>query len=265
MNRIDKKFKQLKKEKKKAFVAYIAAGDPSLKVTEKLIFELENCGVDIIELGIPFSDPLADGPTIQAASERALKNKVDLRAIFKLVAKIRKHSQISIVFMTYFNPVYRYGIDRFVRDSAVKGVDGVIVPDLPPEEAAELVNAARKKNFKTIFLLAPTSSKKRIKLISKVSSGFIYYVSLTGVTGTRDKLPLEVISRLNTIKKFSKKPLCVGFGVSKPSQITYLKKMADGIIVGSAIVKVIQKNLGKKNLVKNVGRFTKKLVEATHE
>jgi len=264
MNRIDKKFKQLKKEKKKAFIAYITAGDPSLKATKDLVLELERRGTDIVELGVPFSDPLADGPTIQAASERALKKGVDLTSIFNLVKKIRVSSQIPIVLMTYYNPVLSYGVKRFVDTAAAKGVDGVIIPDLPPEEAKELIAASRKKKFSTIFLLAPTSPAKRIKMISKYSGGFIYYVSLTGVTGARESLPKEVTARIKAVRRAVKKPVCVGFGISTALQVKQVLKAADGVIVGSAIIKTIQKNLKDKNLVKRVGNFIEKLSEVAH-
>ncbi len=180
MNRVNKKFKEL--GKKKALIIYITAGYPSLSKTKELILELEKNGVDIIELGIPFSDPLADGPTIQLASERALKNHVSLKDVIALVRDVRKKTEIPLVFMTYYNPVFHFGVDRFVNEAALAGVDGVIIPDLPPEEAKALIKYSKKENFADIFLLTPTSSDERIRIISKASSGFIYYVSLTGVS-----------------------------------------------------------------------------------
>jgi len=264
MNRIDKMFKELKKIRRKAFVAYITAGDPRLSLTEKLVPVLEDAGVDCIELGIPFSDPLADGPTIQAASQRALKNKINLKQIFAMVKRLRKKRSIPIAFMTYYNPVLQYGLDRFITACVANGVDGIIVPDLPDEEAHELIRYAKKSNVSTIFLVAPTSTRERIQTIASDSTGFIYYISLTGVTGARKKLPKEVISRVRLIKSMSKKSVCVGFGISKADQAKQIAKIADGIIVGSAIIKVIEKNIRSKGLISKVSKFTKQLAGAVH-
>jgi len=261
-NRINKKFSELKRRKKKAFIAYLTAGYPSISATEKLVLELEKNGVDVIELGVPFSDPLADGPTIQMSSAAALKKGADLASIFKLIRRIRLKSQVPIVLMTYYNPVHNYGVKRFVKDAVSSGADGIIIPDLPPEEAGELINASRKKAFNTIFLLAPTSPASRIRLISGVSRGFIYYVSLTGVTGARKQLPPEVSAKIRSIKRIAKRPLCVGFGVSTPEQVKSVAKSADGVIVGSAIIKAIQRSLGRKDLASRVGKYVKGLADA---
>jgi len=260
MNRIDKKFKELKSRKKKAFLAFIMAGDPSLSITRKLIFELERQGTDIIELGVPFSDPLADGPTIQRSSERALKNRINLNSVFKLVKSVRSKTNIPIVFLMYYNLINHYGLRKFVQRAMAEGVDGVIVPDLPPEESNELRRVAKKNNFAVIHLLAPTSSTRRIKMVADASSGFIYYVSLTGTTGAREDLPKEISSSLRKIKRLTKKPISVGFGISRPEQVRSISKLADGIIVGSAIIKVIERNIGKNGLVKKVGGFVRKLI-----
>ena len=259
MNRIDKKFKELKKRRKKAFVAFIMAGDPSIAITKKLVFELERQGADIIELGVAFSDPLADGPTIQRSSERALKKKVNLDVVCRLVKEIRQKTQIPIAFLTYYNLLYHYGLERFVQKAKFSGVDGVIVPDLPPEESGELRRIAQKKNFSLIHLLAPTSSRQRIKMIANTSTGFIYYVSLTGTTGIRKELPKELSSSLRLIKRLTKKPVCVGFGISTPQQVKAVSRLTDGVIVGSAIIKTIEKNIGKQRLVENVGKFVRRL------
>lgn len=261
MNRIDKKFKELKKKREKAFIAFIMAGDPSLAVTRKLIFELEKQGADIIELGVPFSDPLADGPTIQRSSERALKNKINVDSVCDLVKNVRSKTQIPIAFLTYYNLVYHRGLEGFVRKAKVSGVDGVIIPDLPPEESEELRRIGKKNKFSIIHLLAPTSSEERIKMVSNASTGFIYYVSLTGTTGVRKELPKEIASSLRKIKKITKRPLCVGFGISRPEQVKQISRLADGVIVGSAIIKVIEKNTGKKDLVRKVGRFVSTMFE----
>lgn len=258
-NRIDKKFVELKRKKKKAFIAFIMAGDPSLAVTGTLISELEKSDVDIVELGVPFSDPLADGPTIQRASERALRKRVNLDSVFNLVKAVRVHTEIPIVFLTYYNLILHYGLSRFIDSARYSGVDGVVIPDLPPEESLELRRIAAKSSVALIHLAAPTSSDKRLKNIAVSSTGFIYYVSLTGTTGARKKLPKEITSSLNRIHRITKKPVCVGFGISTPAQVKAISKSADGVIVGSAIIKVIEKNIGKKDLVKKVGRFVRGL------
>ncbi len=264
MNRIDKKFGELKKAKKKALLAYITCGDPNLKTTERLIQVLEKSGVDLIELGIPFSDPLADGPTIQAASERALEHSVNVKDAMRLVRSIRERSEIPILFMTYYNPVLKYGLGRFTRDCGKSGVDGVIVPDLPYEEAGGLMRFSKRLDLKTVFLLAPTSTRDRIANVARCSTGFIYYVSLTGVTGARKKLPKELIGNLKRLKRMTPKPVCVGFGISKPDQARELARFCDGIIVGSAIIKVIEKNLRKKKLFEEVELFVQGLARAIH-
>lgn len=253
MNRIDRKFKELKK--KKAFIAFITAGDPNLKTTEELVLAFEQSGVDIIELGVPFSDPLADGPTIQASSQRALKKGVNLEKILQLVKRLRQRSQIPIALMTYYNPVFHYGEEKFIRDAKKCGVDGVIIPDLPPEEARIIIKWARALDCSTTFFLAPTTTKQRMKQIVKASTGFVYYVSLRGVTGARKGISKEIAEKIQFAKRFTRKPICVGFGVSTPTQVQSVAKIADGIIVGSAIINQIERNKGKKNLVKNVSRF----------
>lgn len=262
MNRIDKKFKELKKRKKKALIIFLTAGDFGLSTTKKLVLEIAKSGADIIELGIPFSDPIADGPTIQASSERSLKLGVKLVNVIRMVKDLRGATNIPIVLMTYYNPLLRYGLERFVIDCADSGIDGVIIPDLPPEEADELMAAAKRKNFCAIFLLSPTSSAQRIKLISNKSRGFIYYVSLTGITGVRAGLPEEVSHRVNLIKRYTKKPVCVGFGVSNPKQVRQIVRVADGVIVGSAVVKLIARYGKDKRLFNVVGKFVKRLTFA---
>ncbi|MFH1442073.1 MAG: tryptophan synthase subunit alpha [Candidatus Omnitrophota bacterium] len=260
MNRIDRKFKQLRVSGKKAFIAFITAGYPSLAVTEKLILEFSKIGVDIIELGVPFSDPMADGPIIQQASKTALEKGVNLDNIFSMVKECRKKTDIPICLMTYYNPVFRYGEKRFTNRANLSGVDGVIIPDLIPEEAKSFIKCARADNLSTIFFLAPTSTKERIKLISSVSTGFIYYVSLTGVTGPRKNLPEDCIKNISLIKQNTQKPVCVGFGISTSGQIKEINKNADGVIIGSSIVAKIKENIGNSDLVSKVGGFVKDLI-----
>jgi len=264
MNKIDRKFKELKKKKQKAFIAFLTAGDFGLSTTKKLVLEFDKRGADAIELGVPFSDPVADGHTIQASSERALRRGTRLQDIIKLVGQLRRSTEIPIVLMGYYNPVLKYGLKRFVSDCVRRGVDGAIIPDLPPDEADELMAAAKKAGFATIFLLSPTSTPDRIKLVSGKSKGFIYYVSLTGITGARASLPRELVSRVRLIKRYSDKPVCVGFGVSRPGQVSEIAKAADGIIVGSAIVKEIEKNAKRKDFIRRVGDYVQKLTEASH-
>lgn len=262
MNRIDRKFAELKKRKKKAFIAFITAGDFGLSTTKRLVLEFDKRGVDIIELGVPFSDPIADGPTIQASSERALKRGTRLQDIIKMVGELRKLTDIPIVLMGYYNPVLKYGLKKFISDCVRGGVDGVIIPDLPPDEADQLIAAAKKEDFATIFLLSPTSTPERIKLVSKKSRGFIYYVSLTGITGARASLPKELVSRVRLIKRYSGKPVCVGFGVSRPEQVREIARAADGVIVGSAIVKAMERYAKRKDFIKRVGDHVQKLTSA---
>ncbi len=259
MSRIDKVFSRLRDNKEKALIPYIMAGDPDLKKTEELILEIEKAGAHIIELGVPFSDPLADGPTIQKASDRSLTRGTSLRKVLSLVKRVRGRCDIPIVLMTYYNPIFRYGETRFTEDAVACGVDGVIVPDLPPEEGSRLIKAARKSGMDIIFLLAPTSTDERIKKISRLSNGFIYYVSLTGVTGMRKSLAEDLRSNLKRIKDFTDKPIVVGFGVSTPEQVAQVSRWADGVVVGSAIVNLVEKNVNNPRLAFQVRDFVRKL------
>lgn len=236
-SRIAGKFRDLGKKNRKAFIPYIMAGDPNIKRTRELINVLEGCGADIIELGVPFSDPLADGPTIQKAAQRALDEGVTLKKVIAFVAELRAGTQIPIILMTYYNPIFKYGEERFVLDATAAGVDGVIVPDLPPDEAGNLMKHARKRGLDTIFLLAPTSTEKRIRKVAKASTGFIYYVPITGITGSKLSLDASLGPHIARIRSISDKPVSVGFGVSTPEEAADISEFADGVIVGSAIVK----------------------------
>ncbi len=242
MNRIDKKFAQLKKQKKKALIVYLTAGDPSLKKNEELIYALEKDGVDLIELGVPFSDPAADGAVIQEASQRALLKKTNLKKILALVSKIRKKSQIPILLMSYLNPVLQFGLARFAKEAKKCGVDGLIMPDLPPDEGKEISKLMKRQQIDLVYLLAPTSGPKRMKLVTRSSRGFVYYVSLTGVTGARRSLPSTIGENIKLAKKMTSLPVCVGFGISTPEQAKTVSKVSDGVIVGSAIVRALAKN-----------------------
>jgi len=251
MSRIEAVFRKLK-DKRAAFIPFVVAGDPDLKTTEALVLKMAECGADIIEVGVPFSDPLADGPTIQAGSQRALKNGVNLKEIFRMAERLEGIST-PLVLMTYFNPVLQHGLKSFAEDCRRNGIDGVIIPDLPPEEAGPWIREAKPSKVDTIFLLAPTSSTERIRLTNRYSRGFLYYVSVTGVTGTRGKLPEELEAAIRQIKKYSRKPVAVGFGISTPEQVREVSHCADGVIVGSAIVKLIEENRENSDLVSRVG------------
>jgi tryptophan synthase alpha chain len=259
MNRIEKKFRQLKKEKKKAFIAFISAGFPSLEATKNLMLEFEHKGVDIVELGVPFSDPLADGPVIQEASLYALAKGVTLAKIIAMVKQVRKDISMPVCLMSYYNPILAFGLKQFARKAKEAGVDGVIVPDLPPEESLELSRLCAKAKIDLISFLAPTSTLQRIKYIGRRARGFIYYVSLTGVTGTREKLSADIQNNLRLIKKHAFKPVCAGFGISKHAHVAQVGRVADGVIVGSAIVRKIKQYKGCSSMVQRVGAYVESL------
>jgi tryptophan synthase alpha chain len=240
MSRIEKKFKEVLRRKGKAFIPYIMAGDPNLERTRELVGILEECGADVIELGVPFSDPLADGPTIQKAAQRALSEGVTLGKVIEFVGSLRRTTQIPIVLMTYYNLIFRYGEERFVREAYTAGVDGIIVPDLPPDEAGPLLSFSKNTGFDVIFLVAPTSTGERIKKVARASRGFIYYVSITGITGSKLSVDASIGSHIEKIRQISRKPVAVGFGIATPEEASEIAKIADGVIVGSAIVKRVE-------------------------
>ena len=235
MSRIEKRLVSLNGNK--ALVAFYTAGDPDLSASKDIFAVIEKNGADIIEIGVPFSDPLADGPTIQASSHRSLQKGTTLKKIIQLVADIRKTSELPIILMTSFNPVFVYGKKEFVADAVKAGVDGMIIPDLPPEEAEEFLGIA--EGLDLVFLLAPTSTPARIQQVGKLSKGFIYYISLTGTTGTKEALSAGLKNKVNEIKKSVSLPVLVGFGVSGPEQAKQAAEASDGVIIGSAIVKLI--------------------------
>lgn len=245
-NRIDATFARLKRDQKKAFIAYIMAGDPSLERTKEQVLLLERCGVDIVELGVPFSDPVADGPTIQRAAERALASGTTLRRVLPLVKELRTVTQIPIVLMTYYNIIFKYGEQQFVQDALDAGVDGVILPDLPPDEASAFMAHARAgangKTLATIFLVAPTSTDGRIRKIVSASSGFVYYVSMTGITGSSLQVDESFSRHIQGVCERSRKPVAVGFGVSNARDARMMREVADGVIVGSALVRMFHEH-----------------------
>lgn len=253
MSRIDDRFKSL--NGKKALVAFFTAGDPDLSASKNIFSVIEKGGADIIELGVPFSDPLADGPVIQSSSHRSLKNGTNLEKIIELVKDIRSQSQLPIVLMSSFNPVFVYGQKKFVVDAVNAGADGVILPDLPPEEAKDFLGFANAKSLDTIFLLAPTSTPDRIQTVGKVSKGFIYYVSLTGTTGTKETLAKNLEEKVSAIKNKVKLPVLVGFGISGPEQAKEAGQCSDGVIIGSAIVKLIESHSDPVERDKKIAEF----------
>ena len=260
MNRIDAIFRALKERGEKALIPFITAWDPDLQTTEALALTLAARGADLIELGIPFSDPLADGPTIQAASSRALKAGVHLTDVLELAGKLRPKIDIPLILMGYYNPILQYGLERTAKDAARLGVDGFIIPDLPLEEAGPWRRAAVKAGLAPIMLAAPTSGEARIKAMGRLTRGFLYYVSVTGITGARTELPADLAAALKEVRSLVDCPLAVGFGISTPQQVKWLAPYVDGIVVGSAIVQRVAKLRGKELLLE-VGDFIAALKE----
>ena len=238
MNRIEKKFQELKNKGEKALITYITCGDPKIELTEEFVYAKERAGADIIELGIPFSDPLADGPIIQAAATRALENGIKLKDIFQCVENIRKNSQVPLVFMVYYNTVVNYGELRFVEKCEEIGIDGIIIPDLPYEESVELRAHLKSKELALIPLIAPNSGNRIEKLVED-AKGFIYCVSSLGVTGVRNEFAKTMKDYLKSVKDSTDVPVAVGFGFSKPEDLETVKDVVDGVIVGSAIIKCV--------------------------
>lgn len=248
MNRIEKKFVQLRQAGRKALVAYLAAGDPSLEMTEQIIPAVALAGADILEIGVPFSDPTADGPVIQAASQRALLAATTLENILGMITRVRIKTDIPIVLFGYYNPIYRFGVEKFSERAAAAGVDGILVVDLPPEEAAELRQHTDRTGLDFISLIAPTTDDGRIVRITRKAAGFIYYISITGVTGTAKPEPAAIEKDVLRIKERTNLPVAVGFGISTPQQAARIAPLADGIVIGSALVKLIEENGNNKDL-----------------
>jgi len=256
MSRISEKFMALREKKEKALIVYLTAGDPSLAITKELILALENAGADILEIGVPFSDPTADGPVIQAAAQRALKSGATLTAILEMIKEVRRVSQIPIVLFGYYNPIFVYGGEKFARHAARAGVDGVLVVDLPPEEAPELREFTDAAGIDFIFLIAPTTGAKRTRQIAAGANGFIYYISITGITGTAAPKIADIETAVSKLRKITKLPVAVGFGITNPEQAGQIGKTADGVIVGSAVVRLIDENRNSPDLIKIVADFT---------
>lgn len=240
MTRIGARFAALARERRTAFVGFVTAGDPSLARTVEIALALEGAGVDVLELGVPFSDPLADGPVIQRASERALAKGTTLAGVLEVVRAVRARSELPLLLFSYLNPLLRYGLDRLAADAAAAGVDGVLVTDLPPEEAGDWIACARRAGLDTVFLAAPTSPDERLKRVAEVSRGFVYAVSRTGVTGERDALSGDAAGLVGRLKALTAAPVALGFGLSTPEQVRAAAEVADGVVVGSAIVRFLE-------------------------
>ncbi|PKN06445.1 MAG: tryptophan synthase subunit alpha [Deltaproteobacteria bacterium HGW-Deltaproteobacteria-7] len=262
MKRIEEKFAALRAKKEKALIVYLTAGDPSLDMTKKLIFGLEKAGVDILEIGVPFSDPTADGPVIQAASQRALKAGTTLAGVLKMVSDVRKVSEIPIVLFGYFNPIFAYGVKKFALDARKAGVDGVLVVDLPYEEAGELRIYTDASQIDFISLIAPTTDKERLSKIAASAAGFLYYISITGITGTATPKIDNIKTEVGKIRKITKLPIAVGFGISKPQQAKEIARFADGVVIGSAVVRLIDENKNNRDLVEIISGYVSEIKQA---
>ncbi|MBV9501754.1 MAG: tryptophan synthase subunit alpha [Acidobacteriaceae bacterium] len=252
-------FQKKKAEGRKAFIAYLTGGDPSPDHTASLILALERGGADLIELGVPFSDPIADGPVIQRASERALQAGTTVPKLLTIVRQVRQHSEIPIILFSYLNPLLRYGFERLARDTADAGIDGVLLTDLSVEEAAEPVNRLREYCLDTVFLAAPTSTERRLQLVAEHSSAFVYLVSRTGVTGEQVSLSQAAAPLVNRMRRLTSLPLAVGFGISTPEQVAQVAEIADGVVVGTAIVRRIEKYAGSADLATELESYIKEL------
>ena len=259
MSRLDETFRHLRARGERALVPYFTVGDPSLADTRRLVIEAARRGADVVELGVPFSDPLADGPVIQRAGARALAAGTTVARVLETVAGMRAEIDVPIVLMTYYNPVLAFGLKAFARTAVDAGVDGALVTDLPPEESDPLGAEAAAAGLDLVYMVAPTSTPARVRLIARKSRGFIYVVSLTGVTGERQQLPTDMSTQIATIRGVTPMPVCVGFGISTPAQVAAVGRVADGAAVGSAIVRLVESRAGSPTMVDDVGKFIAEL------
>jgi tryptophan synthase alpha chain len=257
--KIKDKFQQLKKEGKKAFVAYIPFGFPRIKYTKDIVLALQESGVDIIEIGVPFSDPLADGPLIQQATALALEKGANLDNLFTFFNEVRSLVKIPLVIMTYYNPLLRFGMERFFKCMKKAGVCGIMVVDLPIEESNEYIRKAKEADLETVFFVTPTTSPDRARKIVKVCKGFIYYISVTGITGPRDFSYAPITSHIRNLKTMTSLPVCAGFGIHKKEQVEKLNKISDGVIVGSRIVKFIEDNYQRNDFLVKLKAYIRSL------
>jgi tryptophan synthase alpha chain len=259
MTRIGSLFEKLRSSGKKGLLAYLTVGDPTPERTPALVEALERGGADLIELGVPFSDPIADGPVIQRAGERALRAGTTLRSVLEVAREIRTRSEIPLLLFTYLNPVLRYGFEALARDAAAAGIDGCLLTDASVEEAGDYVRVMRGAGLDTVFLAAPTSSSRRLQLVAEYSSGFVYLVSRTGVTGERESLSQSVGPLVRAVRAVTPLPLAVGFGVSRPEHVAELGRQAEAVVVGSAIVHLIERNLDNPSLEIQLEAFAREL------
>ena len=260
MRRIAETFKNLEAAGKKAFIPFIMAGDPDLETTVQLVPELERAGSHIVELGIPFSDPVADGPTIQRAGARALQHRYHMADYLQAVRDIRRVSEVSLLLFSYFNPVLQYGLDSLARDARSAGIDGILITDVTPEESEQYCASMESNEIDSVFLVAPTSSDERISRIASCSRGFIYIVSRTGVTGVQEDLSGSVAPTVERVRRHTKLPVAVGFGISRPEHVRAVWKVADGAVVGSAIVSEMEKTGTPNDIPAAVAKFCRWLV-----
>jgi tryptophan synthase alpha chain len=261
MTRIGERFEQLRKRQELGLVAYITAGDPDLHATAEFVPALEDAGVDVLELGVPFSDPLADGPVIQRASERALRSGTTLAAILKMASEARKRSQLPLLLFSYLNPILRYGFTRFAADAAQAGLDGVLITDLAVDEAEAYRETMRQAGLDTVFLAAPTSTDARLRRVCGMSSGFVYAVSRTGVTGAQQSLSAQLLPLLARIRQVTALPVAAGFGISSPEHVAALRGHADAAVVGSALVRIIEESAAA-DLSERLSAFAAQLKQA---
>ena len=249
----------MKRRGRKGFIPFITAGDPDLETTRELIVELARAGATVIELGVPFTDPMADGPVIQRASERALRHGFDLAEVLQVVFDARKQTDVPIVLFSYYNPLLQFGIARLAGEAKSAGVDGVLVTDLVPEEASEFAAVLRANNLDMIFLVAPTSTDERLKMVAERATGFIYAVSRAGITGAREEMSAEAEKLVKRVRRFSDLPIAVGFGISTPKHVIGVWRFADAAVVGSALVAEIERHSNRVELVTAVGKLARNL------
>jgi tryptophan synthase alpha chain len=262
MGRISSTFKRLAKVNEAALIPYVTVGYPSLDTTRQLVPVIARQGADLIELGVPFSDPLADGATVQRASHGALERGVTLADCLDVAAEARRANEIPLLFMSYYNPVHKYGLDRFAANSAASGIDGLIIPDLPPEEAGDLKAVCHTAGIDLVFLVSPTSPDDRLKLVAEMATGFIYCVSLTGVTGARPELGQGASGLVARMRQYTDLPLAVGFGISTPEQVAEVATFADAAVVGSALINIME-DLPEEEIIPGVAEYVRALKEAT--
>jgi tryptophan synthase alpha chain len=260
MSRIAETFARLKRDNRRGFIPFITAGDPDLPTTGELIAELASAGATLIELGVPFTDPMADGPVIQRASERALRNGFGIADVLQIVSAARKQTGVPIILFSYFNPLLQFGIDRLGQQAKSAGVNGILVTDLVTEEASEFASILRANNLDMIFLVAPTSTDDRLKMIASRATGFIYAVSRAGITGAREAMSAEAEKLVRRVRQFSDLPIAVGFGISKPEHVADVWRYADAAVVGSAIVREIERAGTSPDIVSRVGQFARQLI-----